>query len=132
MSSSYEHGHTFLGIDLPDELFGIFETGSFIRAARRLAVVVAVLLGAAGAVWFVHHERAARAAEARLAPVQKAQAEVTFLEVHHGTKEEICDAQQQLVQAENVAMIGDGNDADHLAARTCALNLELERRLGSY
>jgi hypothetical protein len=122
---SYDHGHTFFGVDLPDELIGMLETGSFIRAVRWATTALSIIIIAAGVVWFANYEMASKATEVRLGPVEKARAEVAFLEEHHGTDEEICRARIKLVQAENVAMIGDGNDLDHLNARMCTLNLEL-------
>jgi hypothetical protein len=107
----------------------MFDTGDVLRVVRRYGIAIALVLALIAVAWAVRWERAERELSERYVPVLKAQAEVNYLEGHHGTEEEVCAARQTLVTAENEARVGDGNDLDHLSARTCALNLELKRRL---
>lgn len=127
--SSYERDYEFCGIALPDELFGIFDTSDVLRGVRRYGIALVLLLTILGALWVVRYEQAEREQSERYAPVWKAQGEVTYLRDHHGTEEEVCAAEQALVAAENEARVGDGNDLDHLSARSCALNLSFRQRL---
>jgi hypothetical protein len=127
--ASYERDYELWGIALPDELFGMFDTGSVLRGVRRYGIAILLIIALGIVVWAVRYDRAERERTERYAPVSKAQAEVSFLEDHHGTEEEVCAARQALVKAENEARVGDGNDLDHLSARLCAENLELAARL---
>lgn len=127
--ASYDRDYEFCGIALPDELFGMFDTGDVLRGVRRYGIAIVLLLTILGVLWVVRYERAEREQSERYAPVWKAQAEVSYLQDHHGSEEEVCAAEQALVAAENEARVGDGNDLDHLSARTCALNLSLRQRL---
>ena len=127
--ATYERNYELCGIPLPDELFGMFDTGDVLRVLRRYGLVVILLLALIGVVWAIQYERGERARSERYAPVLKAKAQVQYLQDHHGTEQEVCSAQQKVVEAENEALIGDGNDLDHVIARQCVLNLQLERRL---
>ena len=127
--ATYDRDYELWGIALPDELLGMFDTRDVLRVVRRYGIVIVLLLALAGVAWVIQYERAEREQSERYAPIQIAQAEVTYLQEHHGTEEDICAAQRKLAQAENEARLGDGNDVDHLLARSCALNLELKRRL---
>lgn len=127
--ASYERDYELWGIALPDELFGMFDTGDVLRSIRRYGIAIVLVFALLVVAWAVRYEQAERERSDRYAPVLKAQAEVTYLEDHHGTEEEVCAAKQAVVTAENEARIGDGNDLDHLSARTCVLNLQLKQRL---
>jgi hypothetical protein len=127
--ATYDRNYEICGIALPDELFGMFDTGDVLNILRRYGLAIALFVAVVGVVWVVRYEWAERERSERYAPVAKAKAEVLYLQDHHGTDEEICSAQQKLVEAENEALVGDGNDLDHLIARTCATNLQLKARL---
>lgn len=95
---SYERDYQVCGITLPDEAFGMFDTGDVLRYAR-IGVVLVALMIAAAAAWYFYPTPAKASDTAR----SQASAEVDFLSAHNASSAELCKAYSKLADADVAA-----------------------------